>query len=348
MKKRQFLFAGLGAFVATSGLLLGARYTIQQTETSHSNEDALIEQQKSTLAFGTVVTVQARHENSTVLVAAIDAALQAIKQVNDLMSIYEKNSQLSQLNKNGFLNNAHPWLLEILKQSQAMAEISNGLFDITVQRLWETYAQASIENRTPSPLEIQTAKKLIDWRSISINNDQILLNHKDIQLTLNGIAQGYASQKATEVLKQFGIKHALINAGEFASLGKASSDRNWNLGLENPEIFSKDKSNKDILGRLQLDGRYIATSSAAYTTFTQDRKNHHIFDPRTGHSPTEILSVTVLAETGAVADALTKPLFMMSPQASLDFLKKIPGTDAVILTRERNWIVTEGAKFDLV
>ncbi|MGR9682045.1 FAD:protein FMN transferase, partial [Escherichia coli] len=92
--------------------------TIQQTETSHSNEDALIEQQKSTLAFGTVVTVQARHENSTVLVAAIDAALQAIKQVKDLMSIYDKNSQLSQLNKNGFLNNAHPWLLEILKQAQ--------------------------------------------------------------------------------------------------------------------------------------------------------------------------------------------------------------------------------------
>ncbi|MFC1588475.1 FAD:protein FMN transferase, partial [Planctomycetota bacterium] len=116
-------------------------------------------------------------------------------------------------------------------------------------------------------------------------------------VTLNGIAQGFAADCMLAALEANGVQHALVNTGEIGV-----------IGIQHPR--HKDA----FISRARLDGRCIATSGDYATTFSPDGEHNHIFDPRTGHSPKEFQSVTVLAKSGLEADALSTTIFVSGLQ----------------------------------
>ncbi len=118
-------------------------------------------------------------------------------------------------------------------------------------------------------------------------------------------------------------------------LGSNADGRRWTLGIADP------RAEGALLARLAADGRCIATSADHVTSFSADHRHHHIFDPRTGYSPRALAGVTVVAETGAIADALTKVFFVAGPQRAA-LLARHWRVDALWVDKSGRWQATPG------
>ena len=286
--------------------------------------------ERKSWALGSDVSITALHEDRRCAELAVDDAFAELDRIEEVMSLYRPHSQLCRLNRDGLLENPDPSLLAVLRAAQDMAERSGGAFDATVQPLWQLYAEAKKAGRLPDAAAIQAAQRLVDWRRLRLSDERITLSEGSA-VTLNGIAQGYAADRVQAVLAARGIRHALLNTGEFGSLGRA-----WKVGIQHP------RRPDAYLAVAQLDGRFLSTSGDYATYFSDDFRHHHIFDPRTGLSPVEFSSVTILARTGMESDALTKVLFVLGLEKGMEFVRATPGADAMCMRKDGVVIATDG------
>jgi FAD:protein FMN transferase len=275
---------------------------------------ALIARERHLIGFGTQLSLSAVHVDQGLLERALDAAVTRLRHIESVMSLFLPDSQVSVLNRVGQLHHPDSDLLAILRLAQSISRQSAGAFDVTVQPLWALWHQASLESRLPSAQQLQEAKALVDWQNVDLSDELVRFKRAGMGVTLNGIAQGYACDQARMVLKDHGIEHALLDLGEWSALGEAR-----NIGIANP------RQDNTLLTTVRLQSpkpgiaRSLATSSDAQMSFTPDHRYHHIFNPETGASPALAASVSVLAESCALADALTKVFFMeASKNASFD------------------------------
>lgn len=294
MQRRQLLFASLGA---ATGALAHAKSPID-----------LQWRQTAMLGLGTTLSLRAGHADPVEAERALDAAVAAIRRVEAAMSLYGPDSELVRLNRQGFLDDPSADLLAVLRTAQTVSRRSGGQFDVSVQPLWALYAQAQRDGRLPTATEIRAAKSSVGWRHIAVSEQRIQLQRPGMAITCNGIAQGYAADAAREALRQHGVADALINAGEFAPMGHNDRSGAWTLGIENP------RDEQRLVAALRSDGRAVATSADNRSAFSADRLHHHILNPATGDSPPALSSVTVLAPSAMLADALTKVMFIAGPQ----------------------------------
>ena len=158
------------------------------------------------------------------------------------------------------------------------------------------------------------------------------LQRPGMGVTLNGVAQGYAADRALLAARRHGVEHALFLAGAYVSLGRNEQGEDWTLGIQHPR-------NPDaIAARLALDGRALSTSGDYETFFTPDFLHNHIFDPATGDSPTELASASVLTPTGMMADSLSTSFMVLGSERSLALAAKLPGVDALLIGKDgRRW-----------
>jgi thiamine biosynthesis lipoprotein len=269
------------------------------------------------------------HEDQTVAKRAMEAAFAEIERLEQIMSLYRPESQLSVLNRNGHLRHPHPDLLGMLRTSKSLSERSGGAFDVTVQPLWEVYSRCRWEGRLPGESELRLARAKVGWQHMRLSDDEILLEKAGCQITLNGIAQGFAADAALRVLDGHGIRHALVDAGEFAAHGRPAGRDAWKVAIKHPrraEPFAAEVPLKDFC---------LATSGDYETYFSPDFRDNHLLDPRTGCSPLHFASVSVLAPTACEADALSTALFVLGLDKGRKLLESTPGTDAL-------WIAKDG------
>jgi thiamine biosynthesis lipoprotein len=232
----------------------------------------------------------------------------------------------------------------VLRLSQQIGTKSAGSFDISMQPLWQLWSQATEANRLPSAKEVERAQRLVNLRAMELTPTSVRLNAPGAALSLNGVAQGYASDRAREALRNNGIRHALIDSGETSLLGQAPNALPWRLKIEDA-VTHPGKPDQVRAGSspvLQSDGRAMSTSSDAHTVFSADRRHHHILDPRTGYSPQHWSSVTVLAPSCALADALTKVFFMLPPSRIESECRRW-GVDVVLQDKAGKWTSSAGA-----
>lgn len=324
--RRQFMRVALGLFATgLSPQLLAAQ----------SLTDApLIWRQRAMLGFGTTLWLKAAHANADQLDAALDESVAAIRQIEKQMSLFDPHSALSRLNARGTLRQPDPDLLAVLALAGKVSAQSDGAFDVSMQPLWRLWSQASEQGALPSARAVVQARRRVNWRAVEASPAAIRLNQPGMALSLNGIAQGYASDRVKAILQARGIAHALIDTGETSLLGHAPDGGNWAFGIENAALASTETA-----PLLTFDGRAMATSSDAHTTFSADHLHHHIMDPRTGYSPAHWSSVTVLADSCALADALTKVFFMLPPERIRAAAKQWQ-VDVVLQDKAGRWTST--------
>lgn len=323
MKRRQFIQSSLGG-----GLLLAAHGAWAAKNTPPAT--GLHWHDTTFSGLGTTLSIRAAHADASALMLALQHARQRVNQVEDDMSLFRLTSKLSQLNQTGVLHRPPPALLHVLRLSQRIAQQSRGAFDVTVQPLWQLYARAQKHGRLPQPQEVTNAQQLVGWRHLHVGDARIALAKPGMGVSLNGIAQGYAADLVRASLKQDGVVHALINTGEWSAIGWAEGQRPWVLGVADPHAHDQ------WLARVAMSGLSVATSADDQCTFSDDRKHHHIFNPRTGYSPQDISSVTVAAPTCTMADALTKILFVGGYDASLQ-IAKAWGVSALVVKKNGEW-----------
>lgn len=268
------------------------------------------------------------HADESLAHAALDAAFAELERVESVMSLYRPDSQVSRLNCDGVIENPDPSLVEVLRHAARVAELSRGAFDITVQPLW------AMRGEKPDA----TTLALVDWRKVEVSDERVRLA-PGMAITLNGIAQGHATDAAMRVMRAHGVEHALIDAGEFSAHGMNAENVPWSIGIQHPR-------ERDAYAALtRLENRCLATSGDYETSFSKDFSRHHILDPRTGQSPGELASVSVLAPTAMAADALSTALFVLGPQRGIELLRDFPGTDALIILKNGRHLATTGFPF---
>ena len=339
--RRRFLLvsgaAGLGGLGLAKLLFSGGtgNRPVSFTEPG-SGKKELQGAKRTSHAFGAEVSMLVLHEELLVAQKALDAAFDELDTVEKLMSLYRPESQLCRLNRDGVLDDPHPYLLTVLRASQDLAARSAGAFDVTVQPLWEIYWAAYKRGRLPSDKELLAARSKVDWRKIELTDRRVKLTGAGMSVTLNGIAQGYAADRVMVVLREQGIAHALVNAGEVVALGGKENNKPWLVGIQHPR--QKDA----FVAVAELAGRCLATSGDYETSFTPDYVYNHIFDPATGASPLHFSSVSVVAPLGIDVDGLSTAVFVAGMERGLRLIEATPGAEALLVRKDGSMLATKG------
>lgn len=333
--RRQFLHAALGAGAALAGGV-GDALDAHAAGAHSAVAESLSAISKTSRALGTQVAITALHRDAAVAASAIDDAFAAIEQVETLMSIYRAESELSRLNRDGRLDDPHPLFVGVLRYACELSRRTGGAFDVTVQPLWRLYADAQQQGRIPTQAEVAAARRRVDWKSVEIDRRGVRLTRPAAEITLNGIAQGLAADRAVAALRASGIRHALVDSGELGGLGGKSSAAPWKVGIQHPRRAAA------YVSLAALRDRCLATSGDYATRFGDDFEYNHLFDPGTGRSPRELSSVSVAAPTGMQADALSTAVFVLGAERGLELIRRTPGADALLIRKSGRMLATAG------
>lgn len=288
------------------------------------------------VALGADAQLHIHHPDPVFAQTLIDQALSEVRRLERIFSLYEQDSALRRLNRDGYLKQAPGDLTRLLLESQRLSELTNGAFDPTVQVLWDLYSQAAQRNAQtsiPDAAEISKTLQQVGYQAIHIQGDTVLLQHPGMALTLNGIAQGYITDRITEQLKQAGLEHALVDMGEIRSLGTAPGNRPWRVGL------AGDQAEPASLLNLDIHNQAVSTSSGAGTALSRDGSVTHLFNPANGQARPLYRSVSVVAGNATIADALSTAFSWMSPPEIARVLAGDPGLQAWVLPYDGDQLV---------
>jgi FAD:protein FMN transferase len=288
-------------------------------------------------AFGTIVSVTAKGRSSHQVEAALDASFAAIRAVERSMSLFDSRSEISRFNRTGVLAHPSPMFTAVLEQSMRAWKITEGAFDPTVQPLWNIWSNAGAANGAPDAGLLASARARIGFGSISLRGAKVSSARPGLELTLNGIAQGYAADLVAEIMLRHSIDSAFINTGEIGGAGDMSLHEQL-IGVQDP------RNPAAMAGFIAASSRFTATSGDYATSFSPDFSAHHIFDPQTGFSPKELSSVTVLAPTGALADALATAFMVTGRDKALALAKGMDGVDALLISKSGDLAMSEGMR----
>lgn len=270
---------------------------------------------KTRLAMGTYVSMTAIHSSQDEAEQAFGLAFAEIDRLNKLLSRYEADSPVAQLNRHGSLRQAPQEVLELVGRSLYYNNQTGGAFDITVKPLIDLYKDNFAVGQKPSEALIQAALKNVGTEHLQFSSGNIAFSKAEMGITLDGIAKGYIVDRASEILARNGISNHLINAGgDIRTNGSAAKGKPWTIAVQDP---AKKKEYPDVI--TMMSGA-IATSGNYEIYYDNEKMFHHIIDSRTGYSPALSASVTVQAPTVMDADALSTSVFVMQPSKGINFI----------------------------
>ena len=234
------------------------------------------------------------------------------------MSIYREGSQVHTLNRTGRIVNPDPHLLAVVREALRLSAATDGAFDITVQPLWI----AASAGRDTSAM-----RGRVGWRGLHVDDGELRFLRPDMGITLNGIAQGYATDLALDALRARGIRNALVDIGELGATGRGPGSAGWQAGIANPRDTNR------ALHVVPLEGRCLTCSGDYASAFSADYSRHHIFDPSTGMSPVELSAVAVAAPSAMLADGLSTALMVMGQVKGMQFIRRLRSVDALFIDK---------------
>lgn len=277
--------------------------------------------------LGAVATMQIHHESRTEAERLIEAALAEARRLERLFSLYKEDSTLVQLNRTGIVVDPAAEFADLLAVSQHFAELTDGMFDPTVQSLWRLYAdhfsRPDADPNGPPPPAMRAALATVGYRKLAISRDRIAVPH-GTAVTLNGIAQGYVTDKVVDLLRARGIDHSLVDMGETRTIGSHPGGRAWEVAVADPDAPGGAATVLPILDRA------VSTSGAYGFRFDPQGRFNHLFDPATGGCAQRYRSVTTVSGNATAADALSTA-FSLMPEQQIRSLMPRAGIERVVL-----------------
>jgi thiamine biosynthesis lipoprotein len=293
---------------------------------------------KTRLGMGTYISITVMHSSKIQGEEVIGMAFEAMDRLTGLLDRYRSDSPVGVLNKDGQLMDVPPEVGHVVARSLYFHEVSGGTFDITVQPLVDLYKRHfEAHGRPPSEADFEKVLKLVDASALSFDGKSIRFKKEGMGITLDGIAKGYIIDQAAELIKRSGIDHALINAGgDIRAAGGKHDGTPWKVGVQNPD---REGPFMDIV---KMANGAVATSGNYEIYFDKEKLYHHIVNPKTGLSPRQSSSVTVMASNVMDADALSTTVFVLEPEAGRRFIEAMPGTECLILDRDTRRVTSHG------
>ena len=281
--------------------------------------------------MGTRIYVEAWHDNPVQGEQALDAVMDDMRRIDRLMSHYRPDSELSAINIHAAVAPVPvaPELFDLIRTSIHYSEITEGAFDITYASVGYLYDYP--RHVHPTQAQINAALPGINYRNLVLDpaTHSIRYAREGMRIDLGGIAKGYACDRGVEILKGFGVAHAIVTAGGDSRLLGDRRGRPWTIGIRHP-----DDKNRVVL-TMPLADVGISTSGDYERYFDEDGvRYHHIIDPKTGRSPTGVRSVTIIGPTATDTEGWSKGVFIKGPVEGIRLMERYPGLDAVVVDRE--------------
>lgn len=291
---------------------------------------------KEFFAMDTYMTVTAYGENGE---KAVSAAEKKVKELDKKLNAEDKESEIYSLNKNGnaALSEDAACVLDSALQYWKATE---GAFNPAMRPLMSLWGFTSGNYNVPLKAEINQKLALAKPEKISVNGNKAELKLDGLEVDLGGIAKGYTSSQIMKIFKESGVKSGIANlGGNVQTLGLKPDGSEWNVAIEHPD------SEESYLGVLKTHDRAVITSGGYERNFEKDGKTyHHIIEPSTGY-PAEsgLTSVTIVAEDGTLADALSTSLFVMGAKKAEKFWRESgKDFDVILYTDDNNIIISQG------
>jgi FAD:protein FMN transferase len=259
-------------------------------------------------ALGAQVSIEIYHPDRAEAERLVERCIQDVRRLELQFSLYRADSAICTLNRTGILVSPDADMVALLKTSLQFAELTDGAFDPTVQPLWQLYADHFTSDR-PDP-EGPTKERLAETLArvgrshLFVSEDRITLRH-GAAITLNGIAQGYATDRVVEKLRGAGLSTTLVDMGEIRAIGARPEGTPWRVGLADPDRPGA------LTETIDLVDCAVSTSAGAGFRFDPKGRFTHLFDPTTGSSPSLYSTVSVIAPTATEADALSTAFSLM-------------------------------------
>lgn len=334
-KRLIYIVVVVLTIVVTLGLVAKNMFTSKPYKESHILMDTIID-----------ITAYGPHRE-----AAVRAAFDEFRRMQGIADRFNPDSQVSQINEMAGIQKVvvDPDLIVMINHSIELSKKLDGSFDITAGALTDLWGIGHKDKFIPSQEEIDKVLPLVDYRLIQVDsvNNTVYLPKKGMKIDLGGVAKGYSINKASAVLKSYGITSALINdGGDIRSIGSKPDGTPWRIGVQDPR-----KSDGIIAAIPMIECDTLATSGDYQRFFEKDGIRYsHIIDPKTGKQPREIASVTlVYKDSDTISDIPSLGMFVLGVDKGIEALKQFPGIEAIFVTTDGRTIVTPGldGKVDL-
>lgn len=263
------------------------------------------------------------------------AALDLVDRLEEQLTVYRDTSELVAINRRA-ANEPVPVekrLFGLLELAVRLHTETNGAFDITAGPLTKAWGFFSRRGARPDQPEIQRALSAVGSQYLRLDpsSEMVQFTTPGMELNLGAIGKGYALDRCSELLDGAGLSSYLIHGGQSSVLARGSQSGNsgtgnWTIGLGNPAHPGRQ------LAEIDLFNQALATSGSRVQSFRQDgRRYGHILDPRTGEPAEGMITATVIAPSGAMADALSTAFFVLGAERSAAYCRSHPEVGAVLV-----------------
>lgn len=283
--------------------------------------------------MGTLFTITLYAPNETVAKAAAQAAFQRVAALNRVMTDYDPQSELMQLRQHpvGEAVRVSEDLFDVLQRSQRVAIMSDGAFDVTVGPMVQLWRRARRQRALPAPERVAEAAKAVGYQKLKLDAHRrtVALLVPNMRLDLGGIAKGYAADQALAVLRDYGLRRAMVAAsGDIAIGDPPPGQKAWRIG-----VGSIDAAGKEPTRILLLHNAGVSTSgdTEQFVEINGVRYSH-VVDPKTGYGLAHRIGVTIVARDATTTDSLGTTVSVLGAERGLKLVESLSDVSALIVT----------------
>ena len=266
------------------------------------------------------------------LEGAAHEALEEIERLDRQLSHYRDDSDIARLNAHAADQwvRLEPRLYNLLRRCAALSAATDGAFDISTLPLLRAWGFHDGAHRVPSSEEIASLLPLVGMRNLEFDDEERLVRYcaPGVEVALGAVGKGYAIDEAVTTLRFYRVNRAVIHGGRSTvyAIGAPPDDEAWRFTIKDP------RDHRTPLEEIGLRDAALSTSAATEQRFEADGVEFgHILDPRTGHPASRCLSVSVVAPSAELSDALSTAFYVGGPELAERYTREHPEVRAILV-----------------
>lgn len=291
--------------------------------------------------MGTLVSITAVGPTNQDANEAIDAGFQEVKRLEQLLSTWIPESEMSRVNAAAGRKpvSVSPETMTVVRLSLQVAELTEGAFNIAIGPAVDAW-NVSAEPRLPIARELEGLKPLINLQAIHADvwENTIYLEKPGMRIDVGGIGKGYAADQAVMAMKKAGAVAGVVAlSGDIKTFGRLPDGKKFSVGIQHP------RKEGAILAEIDLQDEAISTAGDYERYFEKDGiRYHHILDPNTLQPARDCQSVTVIAKEGVWADGLDTGIFVMGVDRGMELVEQLDYVEAIIVDQAGQVHISSG------
>lgn len=299
-----------------------------------------------TLLMGSRFEITPYAPTDSLVEASIDSAVAEIRRIENVISEWISNSEISNVNNNSGIQpvKVSAELYGLIKRSKKVSELTNGAFDIgwaAARNVWKF--DGTMKSLPAQPVR-DSLSALINYQNIILNDSAqtVFLGKKGMAIGLGGIGKGYAANRAKVVMKRMGVESGIVIAGgDLITWGRPSDGKYWPIGIADP----KDPA-KAIAWFEVSEGAVVTSGDYEHYAVIDGIRYGHILNPRTCFPVEGLHSVTIICPDAELADALATSVFVLGKENGVALVNQLKGVECVIIDLDGNFYSSDGIKLN--